>query len=228
MAIWGVSMSHILIVEDNPDYRELLQTFLESANHIVTAVENGVRVPDLFKQHAFDLVLLDLMLPKIDGYDVCKMIRKDSNVPIIMLTVLDSEMHQVRGFDLSIDDYITKPISMQILLYKVAAVLRRTSPPEPDHLIYRNISLDLKGHTVSILGQKIDFTLREFEILLELLRTPGEVVTRKTLISKLWDYDFYGDKRIVDTHIKNIRRKLGAEDYIETVRGVGYKLQKSD
>jgi len=221
-------MSHILIVEDNLDYRELLQTFLESANYMVTAVENGAQALDLVKQHTFDLVLLDLMIPKIDGYDVCKMIRKDSNIPIIMLTALDSELHQIRGFDLRIDDYITKPVSMQILLHKVAAVLRRTSTKGPDHLIYGNISLDLKGHTVSILGQKVDFTLREFEILLELLQTPGEVITRKTLISKLWDYDFYEDTRIIDTHIKNIRKKLGAEDYIETVRGVGYKLQKSD
>lgn len=221
-------MAHILVVEDNPDYRELLQNFLESADYKVTAACDGVEALDLAKKYNFNLVLLDLMIPKIDGYGVCEMIRKDSNVPIIMLTALDSEAHQVRGFDLRIDDYITKPVSMQILLHKVAALLRRISAPEIDHLNYRNISLDLKGHMVRVSGKFVPFTLREFEILLELLRVPGEVVTRKDLLNKLWDYNFYGDARIVDTHIKNIRRKLGAEDYIETVRGVGYKLQKAD
>ena len=221
-------MAQILVVEDNSDYRELLQNFLESSDYIVTVASNGVEALDLAKKHKFDLILLDLMLPKIDGFGVCEMIRKDSNVPIIMLTALDSEAHQVHGFDLRIDDYIIKPVSMQILLHKVAAILRRTLILDSNHITYRNISLDLKGHTVFIAGNAVDFTLREFEILLELMRTPGEVVARKTLLSKLWDYNFYGDTRIVDTHIKNIRRKLGADDYIETIRGLGYKLQKAD
>lgn len=221
-------MAQILVVEDNPDYRELLQNFLENAGYFVIIAEDGVEALVIAKKQTFDLILLDIMLPKIDGYGVCEVIRKESNIPIIMLTALDSEAHQVRGFDLGIDDYITKPVSMPILLHKVAAVLRRSSPSDVNHLIYRNISLDINSHNVSISGNLIEFTLREFEILQELLRAPGEVVTRKMLLSKIWSYDFFGDERIVDTHIKNIRRKLGVEDCIETIRGVGYKLQKEN
>ncbi len=221
-------MAQILVVEDNPDYRELLQNFLESAGYLVTIAEDGVKALIMAKQQAFDLVLLDIMLPRIDGYGVCEVLRNESSIPIIMLTALDSEAHQIRGFDLRIDDYITKPVSMPILLHKVAAVLRRSSPSNVNHLIYRNIILDVNRHNVSISGKLIDLTLREFEILQELLRVPNEVVTRKMLLSKIWSYDFFGDERIVDTHIKNIRRKLGAEDCIETIRGVGYKLQKEN
>lgn len=217
-------MELILVVEDNPDYRELLQNFLESAGYSVAIAEDGVEALAIAKKQVFDLILLDIMLPKIDGYGVCEVIRKESNVPIIMLTALDSEAHQVRGFDLAIDDYITKSVSMTILLRKVAAVLRRSTRSDVHNFNYRNIVLDIQSHSVSISGSLVDFTLREFEILQELLRTPGEVVTRKMLLSKIWSYDFYGDERIVDTHIKNIRRKLGVEDCIETIRGVGYKL----
>ncbi len=221
-------MAQILVVEDNPDYRELLQNFLENAGYIVITAEDGVEALVIVKKHTFDLVLLDIMLPKIDGYGVCEVIRQESSIPIIMLTALDSETHQVRGFELCIDDYITKPVSMPILLHKVAAVLRRSSPSAGNHLIYRGISLDMNSHNVSVSGKLTNFTLREFEILQELLRAPGEVVTRKMLLSKLWSYDFFGDERIVDTHIKNIRRKLGVEDCIETIRGVGYRLQKEN
>lgn len=221
-------MAQILVVEDNPDYRELLQNFLESAGYFVTVAEDGVEALVIAKKQSFDLILLDIMLPKIDGYGICEVIREESSIPIIMLTALDSEAHQVRGFDLRIDDYITKPVSMTILLHKVAAVLRRSSPSEANTLIYRNITLDINSHTVSISGNPTEFTLREFEILQELLRVPGEVVTRKMLLSKIWSYDFFGDERIIDTHIKNIRRKLGDDDCIETIRGLGYKLQKEN
>jgi two-component system response regulator VanR len=219
-------MAQILVVEDNPDYLELLQNFLENAGYTVTTAFDGVEALVIAKKQAFDLVLLDIMLPKIDGYGVCEVIRKESNIPIIMLTALEGEAHQVRGFDLCIDDYITKPVSMTILLHKVAAVLRRTSPIDVNTLIYRNICLDINSHTVSISGNHTEFTLREFEILQELLRSPGEVVTRKRLLAKIWNYDFFGDERIIDTHIKNIRKKLGDEECIETIRGLGYKLQK--
>lgn len=219
-------MALILVVEDNPDYRELLVNFLESADYKVMAAVDGVEALEFVRKYDFDLVLLDLMLPKIDGYGVCELLRKDSDVPVIMLTALDSEEHQVRGYNLRIDDYITKPVSMPILLHKVAAVLRRVSHLESDCLSCHNITLDLKGHTVHVAGKDVDFTLREFEILLELMQVPGEVVTRKSLLAKLWGYEFYGDTRIVDTHIKNIRKKLGDEECIETIRGVGYKLRK--
>lgn len=218
-------MAKILVVEDNNDYRELLQNFLESADHEVKAAEDGAKALRLVKEHDFDLILLDLMLPEIDGFGVCEAIRKSCDVPIIMLTALEGEEYQMRGYLQHIDDYITKPVSMPLLLHKVEAVLRRTMQSVPCELHFGAISLNPKTHIVSAAGEAVELTLREFDILQELMRTPGEVVTRKSLIDKLWGYDFYGDTRIVDTHMKNIRKKLGDFDCIETVRGVGYKLR---
>ena len=227
-------MAKILVVEDNHDYQELLQNFLENANYEVTAASDGVRAAECAAAQSFDLILLDLMLPGIDGFEVCKSIREKHDTPVIMLTALDSESCQMRGYGLCIDDYITKPVSMALLLQKVEAVLRRTMPSTLRHaqnapgvLHFEDLSLDPETHTVSVCDAPVDFTLREFEILQELMRSPGAVVIRKTLVEKLWGYDFStGDTRIVDTHMKNIRRKLGAADCIETVRGVGYRLKR--
>ncbi len=227
-------MAKILVVEDNHDYQELLQNFLENANYEVTAASDGVRAAECAAAQSFDLILLDLMLPGIDGFEVCKSIREKHDTPVIMLTALDSESCQMRGYGLGIDDYITKPVSMALLLQKVEAVLRRTMPSTLRHaqnapgvLHFEDLSLDPETHTVNVCDAPVDFTLREFEILQELMRSPGAVVTRKTLVEKLWGYDFStGDTRIVDTHMKNIRRKLGAADCIETVRGVGYRLKR--
>lgn len=218
-------MSKLLIVEDNADYRELLISFLENEGYEVTAAADGEAAIGLADDTAFDLIVLDLMLPGIDGYEVCRRIREKSDVPIIMLTALDSETHQMRGYRLHIDDYITKPVSMPLLVHKVDAVLRRTMPDQPQALEYGGISLDLKAHTVCVENDPVEFTLREFEILYELMKAPGEVVTRKSLLNNLWGYGYYNDSRIVDTHIKNIRHKLADHDFIETVRGVGYKLK---
>lgn len=227
-------MAKILVVEDNHDYQELLQNFLENAHHEITTAGDGESALELTAALPFDLILLDLMLPGLDGFDVCRSIREKCDTPVIMLTALDSESCQMRGYGLGIDDYITKPVSMALLLQKVEAVLRRTMPSTLRHaqnapgvLHFEDLSLDPETHTVSVCDAPVDFTLREFEILQELMRSPGAVVTRKTLVEKLWGYDFStGDTRIVDTHMKNIRRKLGAADCIETVRGVGYRLKR--
>ncbi len=217
-------MAKILVVEDNHDYQELLWTFLGNAHHEITTANDGAAALTLMDSGLYDLILLDLMLPGIDGFDVCKAVREKYDTPVIMLTALDSESCQMRGYGLQIDDYITKPVSMALLLQKVEAVLRRTMPPasqctqtSPKIFHFEKISLNSDTHTVCVDDTPVDFTLREFEILRKLMRTPGYVVTRKTLIEKLWDYDFsIDDTRIVDTHMKNIRRKLGAADCIET------------
>ena len=230
-------MARILIVEDNHDYQELLQNFLENARHEVTAACDGDRALGLIDALPFDLILLDLMLPGIDGFDICRSIREKYDTPVIMLTALDSESYQMRGYGLQIDDYITKPVSMALLLQKVEAVLRRTMPRASQcaqdtskALHFDTISLDSVTHTVCVGNSPVDFTLREFEILHELLPAPpGSVVTRKTLIEKLWGYDFsISDTRIIDTHMKNIRQKLGVADCIATVRGIGYRLKKRE
>ena len=226
-------MAKILVVEDNHDYQELLQNFLESAEHEVTPAGDDMSALALLSRHSFDLILLDIMLPGNDGFDICEKIRAQGNTtPVVMLTALDNEAYQMRGYELRIDDYITKPVSMPLLLHKVEAILRRTIPAVSrdvhDTLHVEDITLDLRTHTVHICGTDVAFTLREFEILQELMQEPGSVVTRKSLLEKLWGYDFYGDTRIVDTHMKNIRKKLGMSDYIETIRGVGYKLRKDN
>lgn len=147
-------------------------------------------------------------------------------MPIVMLTALDDEDYQIRGFDLKVDDYITKPFSMQILLRKISAVLRRTAgTSNTNRLTYRRLILDLDACKVYVDDNPVELTCREFEVLRELLCNQGRVLTRQNLLNRLWSYDFYGDERIVDTHIKNIRKKLGV-DYIETIRGVGYRIDK--
>ena len=219
-------MKRILVIEDEPDIQEMLCAYLRDAGYSVSAASDGIQAMDCFHRESWDLILLGLMLPRIDGYGVCELIRRESDVPVIMVTALDTEENQIRGFDLQIDDYVTKPFSMPILLRKIAAVLRRTgSDAESRQLIYRDIVMDLDAYRVTVDGALLDLTTREFELLKELLQNQGRVLTRSVLLGQLWNYDFIGDERIVDSHIKNLRKKLN-RDYIETVRGVGYRVEK--
>ena len=219
-------MKHILIVEDEPDIQELLCAYFRDAGYGTAVAGDGVAALDLFQSRTFDLVLLDLMLPKIDGFGVCELIRRQSQVPILMLTALDGEEEQLRGFRLNIDDYVTKPFSMPVLLEKIRVILRRSGETVEDGpLRYRELSLDLDAREVRLEGRPLELTAREFELLHTFLSAPGRVFTREMLLSKLWGYDFFGDERVVDSHIKNLRRKLG-RNYIETVRGVGYRAAK--
>ena len=219
---------HILIVEDDEDIQELLQNFLEEADYTVTIAADGVEAMTRFRERKYDLVLLDILLPKIDGYGVCELIRKESKVPIIMVTALDGEQSQIKGLDLQADDYITKPFSMPILLRKIAAILRRTANNDASGQIrYQSLELDTEGYKVFVEEELVELTQREFELLRELLTHQGKVLTRQMLLNRLWEYDFYGDERVVDTHIKNLRKKLGV-DCIETIRGVGYRIDKEN
>ena len=223
-------MQNILIVEDDMDIQELLREFLKEAGYEVTSASDGIEAMDLFVKNKYDLILLDIMLPKIDGFGVCELIRKQSQIPIIMLTALGGEEEQIRGLDLQVDDYITKPFSVPILIRKIAAVLRRSSrTQEEGHkaIEYQNLSLNLDNYTATVDGTAYELTQREFEVLRELLTHQGRIMTRQNLLDKLWRYDFYGDERVVDTHIKNLRKKLGIE-FIQTVRGVGSKIDKEN
>lgn len=220
-------MYWILVVEDDVDIQELLENHLLGAGYGVVVASDGVEAISLFSQREYDLILLDIMLPKIDGYGVCELIRKQSQIPIVMLTALDSEADQIKGLDLQIDDYITKPFSLPILKRKIAAILRRTAGHKETEksLYYKNITLDLEGYKVFVEDKDIDLTAKEFEVLREFLLNQGRVFTRQNLLNTLWNYDFLGDERIIDTHIKNIRKKVGT-DLIETIRGVGYRIAK--
>lgn len=223
-------MQKILVVEDDLDIQELLKNFLQEAGYSIVLANDGVEALSIFSDVQFDLILLDIMLPKIDGFAVCELIRKQSQVPIIMLTALNGEKEQIRGLDMQVDDYITKPFSMPVLIRKIAAVLRRSTisqNQEHQTITYKNLVLDMDSYTAVVDGVSFDLTQREFEVLRELLLNQGRVLTRQNLLDKLWKYDFYGDERVVDTHIKNLRKKLGI-DFIQTIRGVGYKIDKEN
>lgn len=221
-------MKRILVVEDEPEIQELLSAYLRHEGYSVTVAGDGIEALDRFRARQFDLVLLDIMLPKIDGFGVCELIRRESTVPIVMLTALDGEAEQIKGFDLQIDDYVTKPFSMPVLLRKIAAILRRSGGGlESEKLSYQNLLLDMDQRACQVDGAPVELTQREFDLLSELLRSPGRVFTREILLSRIWGYDFLGDERIVDSHIKNLRKKLNS-DCIETVRGVGYRAAKQN
>ncbi|MCI8564966.1 MAG: response regulator transcription factor [Lachnospiraceae bacterium] len=221
-------MQRILVVEDDLDIQELLKNFLQEVGYEIVLAGDGVEACSAFLAEPFDLVLLDVMLPKMNGFAVCELIRKQSQAPIIMLTALSGEEEQIRGLDLQVDDYITKPFSMPILIRKIAAVLRRSGGlRENEHktIVYQNLVLDCDDYTAAVDGVVYKLTQRELEVLKELLTHQGRILTRQNFLDRLWRYDFYGDERVVDTHIKNLRKKLGI-DFIRTIRGVGYKIDK--
>lgn len=227
-------MYRILVVEDEDDIQKILENYLIDQGYAVTLAYDGVDGIAKFHNGEFDLVLLDVMMPKIDGFGVCELIRRESNVPIIMLTALDEEAYQIKGFDMNADDYVTKPFSIPILLRKIAAILRRTQREDELQVIsYKTLSVDVKGHHVYISkaekGEQIEveLTQKEFEMLYVLLINKGIVLTRQKLLNMVWGEDYYGEERIVDTHIKNIRKKLGV-NLNSTIRGVGYRIDKEN
>ena len=180
----------------------------------------------MYKDRNYDLILLDIVMPNLDGFSLCKMIRKESDVPIIFVTALSSESDQIKGFDLLCDDYIVKPFSYNLLIKRIEAVLRRSKEDKAGvYLTFEKIKLNLKTYSVEIDGEIIDLTLKEFNILKSLIENYPQVVTREKLLDSIWGYDYFGDTRIVDAHIKNIRKKI-ILPYIKTVKGIGYTLQK--
>ena len=222
-------MKRILLVEDEKDIQNIIKAFLENAEYKVETADDGLDGINIIQKNKFDLILLDIMMPKIDGFVVCEMIRKNSNVPIIILTALTDEESQLKGFDKLADDYITKPFSMPIVLKHIEAILRRTDNRKENVSIlkYKNLVLNTENYEVFVDNKKIPLTYREYEILKIFLENQGKVFTRDNILNSIWSYDYYGDDKIVNTHIKNIRKKLGY-DYIETVRGVGYRIVKED
>ena len=222
-------MKKILVVEDEKDIQNIIKAFLENAEYKVETADDGLDAVNLIQKNNYDLILLDIMLPKIDGFTICEMIRKNSNVPIIILTALTDEESQLKGFDKLADDYITKPFSMPVLLKHIEAIFRRTNNSNENTSIlkYKNMILNIENYEVYVDNQKVTLTYREFEILKLFLENQGKVFTRDNILNSIWGYDYFGDDKIVNTHIKNIRKKLGY-DYIETVRGVGYKIDKED
>ncbi|GAA3656657.1 response regulator transcription factor [Asaccharospora irregularis] len=216
----------ILVIEDDSNIQELIVEFLSSEGYEVDYANDGLEGIQKFKQGSYDLIILDIMMPNLDGYGVCKMIRKSSGVPIIFLTALDDESDQIKGFELECDDYITKPFSFNLLIKRVEAVLRRSNKTVGDRYVcFEKLRLDLDTYIVDIDGEVVELTLKEFNILKMLIEKYPQVITREGLLDSIWGYDYYGDTRIVDAHIKNIRKKMSLP-YIKTVKGIGYTLEK--
>lgn len=217
----------ILVIEDEASIQNILRIFLEDAGYQVTLADDGMDGIAAFHKDSFDLVLLDIMMPRLDGYSVCEMIRNESSTPVILLTALDDEDNQMKGFNLLADDYITKPFSMPLVLKRIEAVLRRARSGEKSSVLaYQNVQLDTENYKVFVEGKGVTLTAREFDILRLLMENQGRVFTREQLLDIIWNYDYLGDDKIINTHIKNIRKKLGV-DCIETIRGVGYRIDKN-
>ena len=221
-----VIMYSILVVEDDNEIRELISEFLLTQQYKVELASDGLEGLTLFKKKEFDLVITDVMMPNMDGFQLCQTIRKNSDIPIIMLTALEDDLDQLKGFDTGVDDYITKPFSFDILIKRVEAVLRRNNRTKENvqgQLTFENFVMNVPSFEAYENNQLVDLTTKEFELLHLLMENKGQVIPREAMINKLWGYNYYGDTRVIDTHIKNLRRKLNG-DYIKTVKGIGYKI----
>ncbi|MBT9135420.1 MAG: Transcriptional regulatory protein SrrA [Firmicutes bacterium] len=226
-------MSSILIVEDEIHLAELMRAYLEREGYKILVASDGQAGLVVFREKRPSLVLLDLMLPGMDGWEFCRQVRLGSRTPIIMLTALTSEEDKLRGLEIGADDYITKPFSPRELVARVRAVLRRTSPEDECSPVVSmaELSIDYAKRAVNIGGIAVDLTVKEFDLLWALIRHPGQVFSRQQLLDSVWGYEFFGDSRTVDTHIKKLRQKLelvGRYSYVQTVWGVGYKFEVRD
>lgn len=231
-------MSKLLIVDDEDHIRELVKKYATFEGYDADEASDGKIAIEMAKNNTYDLIIMDIMMPEIDGYTASKEIRKFSSVPIIMLSARSEEYDKLYGFDLGIDDYVTKPFSPKELIKRVSAVLKRTSAPveveEPKKVDetweFENLIIDISAHIIYIDGVRIDATPKEYELLLFLCKNCNIAVTREQLLEKVWGYDYYGDDRTLDTHMKSLRKKIGKySDNIITIRKVGYRFEtKSD
>ena len=207
--------------------RKLVRDFLVRDGFDVLEAGDGEEALELFdKQEDISLIILDVMMPKLDGWETAKEIRRDSKVPIIMLTAKSDESDELRGFDVGIDEYVTKPFSPRTLVARVEAILRRTVGTPEDRIEIAGIVVDKAAHTVTIDGQQIDLSFKEFELLTYFMENKGLALSREKILSSVWNYDYYGDARTIDTHVKKLRSKMGEKgDLIKTIWGMGYKFE---
>ena len=217
----------ILVVDDESRMRKLVHDFLAKQGFVVLEAENGEEAVDIFfSDKNIGLIILDVMMPKMDGWQVCREIRQYSQVPIIMLTAKSDERDELRGFELGVDEYISKPFSPKILVARVEAILRRANAVQEEALEIGGIILDKSAHSVKIDGQAIDLSVKEFELLEYFLTNKGVALSREKILNNVWNYDYFGDARTIDTHVKKLRSKMGEKgDYIKTIWGMGYKFE---
>ena len=219
---------YILIVDDEQRMRNLIKDFLKQKGYSSLEAKDGEEAIKIFEENKnkIQLILLDVMMPKLDGWSVLRQIRQTSKVPIIMLTARSEEQDELFGFELGVDEYISKPFSPKILVARVEAILRRANGDKKEIKDYGGIKINKEGHTVSVDGKEIELSLREYELLTYLVENKSVALSRDKILNNVWNYDYYGDSRTIDSHIKKIRHKLGKKGkYIETIRGIGYKFE---
>lgn len=218
----------ILVVDDESRMRKLVKDFLTKKNFQVLEAGNGEEAMDIFyEEKDIALIILDVMMPKMDGWEVCREIRKNSKVPIIMLTARSDERDELLGFDLGVDEYISKPFSPKILVARVEAILRRTGQNNPEDVISAGgIVIDKTAHLATVDGKPMELSFKEFELLTYFLENQGIALSREKILNSVWNYDYFGDARTIDTHVKKLRSKMGDKgEYIKTVWGMGYKFE---
>ena len=218
----------ILVVDDESRMRKLVRDFLEREGFAVLEAGDGQEAVEIFYEHKdIALIILDVMMPHMDGWETCREIRKDSKVPIIMLTARSEERDELQGFELGVDEYISKPFSPKILVARVEAILRRTNAISQDKLLQVNgIEIDKSAHIVRIDGKEIELSFKEFELLTYFLENQGIALSREKILNNVWNYDYFGDVRTIDTHVKKLRSKMGEKgDCIKTIWGIGYKFE---
>ena len=218
----------ILVVDDESRIRKLVKDFLIAKQFGVIEAEDGEKALEVFEENKnkISLVILDVMMPKLDGWSVLRKIRQESKVPVIMLTARGEEQDELFGFELGVDEYISKPFSPKILVARIEAILKRTQGDPKEVLDYDGIVIDQEGRTVTVDGKNVELSLREYELLKYLLENSNIALSRDKILNNVWNYDYYGDSRTIDSHIKKIRAKLGKKGkHIKTMRGVGYKFE---
>ena len=217
----------ILVVDDESIIRKIIRDFLVREGYVVCEAEDGEAALDIFcSNNDIDLIIMDVMMPKMDGWQLCKEVRKLSKVPILMLTAKSEEQDELKGFELGVDEYISKPFSPKILTARVNALLRRTTGDNEEILDIAGITVNKIAHTVTIDGKEIDLSFKEFELLTYFMENRGIALSREKILNNVWNYDYYGDARTIDTHVKKLRSKMGEKGkFISTIWGMGYKFE---
>ena len=220
----------IMVVDDEARMRKLVRDYLVKSGYMVIEAVDGEDAYDKFvNTRDISLIVMDIMMPKMDGYETSREIRKISDVPIILLTAKSDEKDELKGYEQGVDEYITKPFSPKILVARIEAVLRRTSGDEKDMLEAGGITLDISAHKVLVDGKEIELSYKEFELLEFFMNNQGTALSREKILNSVWNYDYFGDARTIDTHVKKLRAKLGAKgDYIKTIWALGYKFETND
>jgi len=216
-------MKKILVVEDEWKMRRLIKDYLVKEGYHVDEAGDGMQALEMFQEGGYDLVILDIMLPKMDGWSVCREIRRESMVPVIMLTARSEENDQIFGFELEADEYITKPFNPRLLVARIKVIFRRAG--KPDKISRGDIEIDEGSRKVEIKGEAVELTSKEFEMLLYFVQNRGIALSREKILNSVWGWDYFGDVRTVDTHVKRLRKKIG-EIYIQTIRGFGYRFEE--